>query len=53
GLGYLWLVSPGSVFIAAAGIATASFVLSLLIPRHPEPGYETVFQRPILPAPAE
>ncbi|MDO6731701.1 MFS transporter [Marinovum sp. 2_MG-2023] len=53
GLGYLWLVSPGSVFFAAAGIATASFVLALLIPRHPVPGYETVFQRPIVPAPAE
>ncbi|MGY3437735.1 MULTISPECIES: MFS transporter [unclassified Marinovum] len=53
GLGYLWLVSPGAVFFAAAGIASASFLLALLIPRHPAPGNETVFTRFIAPAPAE
>lgn len=41
GLGYLWLVSPAAVFIAAAGMASVSFALALLIPRHPMPGHET------------
>jgi MFS family permease len=43
GLGYLWVISPKSVFALAAGMALASLLLSLLIPRHPEPGNETVF----------
>ena len=51
-LGYLWLVSPAAVFGAAAGMAAVSLMLALLIPRHPEPGHETVLSRP-LPAPAE
>lgn len=45
GLGYLWLVSPGAVFGLAAAMAGASLALALLIPRHPEPGNETVFAR--------
>jgi hypothetical protein len=52
GLGYLWLVSPISVFVAAACMAAISLGLSLLIPRHPQPGHETVIARP-LPSPAE
>ncbi len=51
-LGYLWLVSPGAVFGLAAGMALVSLGLALLIPRHPEPGNETVFAR-LAPAPAE
>lgn len=51
-LGYLWLVSPSSVFVLAAGMAGVSFCLALLIPRHPEPGNETIFAR-LAPAPAE
>jgi hypothetical protein len=51
-LGYLWLVSPSSVFVLAAGFAGISFCLALLIPRHPEPGNETIFAR-FAPAPAE
>jgi hypothetical protein len=51
-LGYLWLVSPSSVFVLAAGMAGVSFCLALLIPRHPEPGNETIFAR-FAPAPAE
>ncbi|MCP5088420.1 MAG: MFS transporter [Rhodobacteraceae bacterium] len=42
-LGYIWLVSPGAVFIVATGFAVTSLVLALLIPRHPEPGRETIF----------
>jgi hypothetical protein len=52
-LGYLWLTSPASVFTLAAGMAATSLALALLIPRHPEPGNETVFSRLRAPAPAE
>ncbi|MGZ9811245.1 MFS transporter [Pseudoroseicyclus sp. H15] len=52
GLGYLWLVWPGAVFYAAAGMAGISFCLALLVPRHPGPGHETRL-RPLLTAPAE
>ncbi len=51
-LGYLWLVSPDSVFVLAAGMALVSLCLALMIPRHPEAGNETVFSR-FAPAPAE
>lgn len=51
-LGYLWIVSPGGVFVLASGMAATSLALALMIPRHPEPGNETVFSR-LLPAPAE
>ncbi|TMV07680.1 MFS transporter [Ruegeria sediminis] len=51
-LGLLWVVSPGAVFGLAAAMALVSLSLSLLIPRHPEPGNETVFSR-FAPAPAE
>ncbi|MEM6727652.1 MAG: MFS transporter [Pseudomonadota bacterium] len=42
-LGYLWLASPPSVFLLAACMALISLLLSLLIPRHPAPGHETIF----------
>lgn len=51
-LGYLWLVSPAAVFLMAACMAAVSCLLALLIPRHPEPGYETILAG-IVPAPAE
>jgi hypothetical protein len=51
-LGYLWLAYPGAVFLLAAGMAVVSLVLAILIPRHPEPGNETVFKAG-MPAPAE
>ncbi len=51
-LGYLWLVSPASVFVLAAGMACISLILALMIPRHPERGNETIFSR-FAPAPAE
>ena len=51
-LGLLWVVSPSAVFGLAAGMALVSLSLALMIPRHPEPGYETIFARG-LPAPAE
>lgn len=52
-LGYLWLISPGAVFALAAAMAVVSLGLSLLIPRHPEPGNETIFSQYATPAPAE
>ncbi|HHL22056.1 MAG TPA: MFS transporter [Aliiroseovarius sp.] len=44
-LGYAWVVSPGAVFGLAAGMAGASLMLALMVPRHPEKGRETVFSR--------
>ncbi len=41
-LGYLWLRAPGAVFGLAAAMACVSICLALLIPRHPEKGYETI-----------
>ena len=49
-LGYVWLQSPGLVFLMAAGMAIVSLLLSLLIPRHPAPGHETVFQARLVAA---
>ena len=46
-LGYMWLTAPGLVFGAAAAMAGSSLVLALLIPRHPAPGRETIFARPV------
>ncbi|MCP3972805.1 MAG: MFS transporter [Rhodobacteraceae bacterium] len=51
-LGYLWIVSPGGVFALAAAMAGTSLALACMIPRHPEPGNETVFSR-LAPAPAQ
>ncbi|MGD1881750.1 MAG: MFS transporter [Paracoccaceae bacterium] len=51
-LGFLWLISPATVFFLAAGMAGISLILALLIPRHPEPGHETIFAH-TAPAPAE
>ena len=51
-LGLLWLVSPAAVFFLAAGMAAVSFMLAMLIPRHPCPGNETVLSAP-RPAAAE
>ncbi len=45
-LGYLWLTSPMAVYMLAAGMAIVSLLLSLLVPRHPEPGRETLLARP-------
>ncbi len=44
-LGYLWVVSPGGVFVLAAMMAATSLGLACLIPRDPCPGNETLFSR--------
>ncbi|CUI69317.1 MFS transporter [Cognatishimia activa] len=51
-LGLLWLYSPGAVFALAACMAATSFGLALLIPRHPQKGFETRLKG-IGPVPAE
>lgn len=51
--GLIWMWSPAAVFLIGAVIATISLSLSFLVPRHPEPGFETVLKgRPAI-APAE
>ncbi|MBM1631224.1 MFS transporter [Sulfitobacter mediterraneus] len=50
GLGLLWLLSPALVFLLAAAMAAVSLMLAMLIPRHPEPGHETIFSRPLAQA---
>ena len=52
-LGYLWLVSPASVFSLAVGMSLVSLCLACLMPRHPVPGHETIFVRAPGPQPAE
>ena len=42
-LGYLWITSPLAVFVLAAAMAAGSLALSMMIPRHPSKGHETVF----------
>ncbi len=49
-LGYIWLTSPITVFLLAAGMAVISLLLSFLVPRHPEEGHETILARPIVAA---
>jgi hypothetical protein len=44
-LGYVWLTSPMTVFVLAAGMSAVSLGLSLLVPRHPVAGHETVLTR--------
>jgi hypothetical protein len=40
--GLVWLISPGAVFLAGAGMAFVSLVLALNVPHDPEPGNEVV-----------
>jgi len=43
-LGYLYLAAPSAVFLLGVGIAGCSLLLSLLVPRHPRPGRETLLE---------
>jgi hypothetical protein len=51
-LGILWVSQPGNVYLLAASMAGVSLLLALLVPRHPEPGRETVLSGLFAPAPA-
>jgi predicted MFS family arabinose efflux permease len=44
-LGIIWLTSPAAVFLAGAGLAGFSLLLSLNIPTHPEQGNEVTVGR--------
>ncbi|MCH1521808.1 MAG: MFS transporter, partial [Arenicellales bacterium] len=44
-LGIIWLTSPAVVFLAGAGLAGFSLLLSLNIPTHPEQGNEVTVGR--------
>ena len=51
--GRIWIENPSIVFGIGALIATASLSLAFLVPRHPEPGHETVLPGAAQPQPAE
>lgn len=51
-LGLIWLTSPVMVFVLAALLAGTSFGLSMLVPRHPVEGRETILSRPLVIAEA-
>ncbi len=44
-LGYLWAMAPDYVFVMGAAMALIALLLSLLIPRDPEAGNETIFAK--------
>lgn len=50
---FLWPISPALVFLAGAGMAAVSLVLSFNVPSNPEPGNEVVWGRVPAPHPAE
>jgi hypothetical protein len=52
-LGYLWLISPAAVFVFAASMAMVSLTLSIMIPRHPAAGNETIFSGRLQPQAGE
>ena len=47
-LGFLWLVSPAIVFLAAAFLAFLSFLLALLVPKLPIYGNETLMMSELI-----
>lgn len=44
-LGFLWILSPALVFLTGTAFATASLILSQLVPKSPEQGFETTLVR--------
>lgn len=50
--GLIWLTDPALVFYIGAAVATVSLSLAFLVPRHPQPGFETTL-RPAQAAAAE
>jgi predicted MFS family arabinose efflux permease len=51
--GRIWMQGPSIVFTIGAVIATSSLCLAFLVPRHPEPGQETILGAASQPVPAE
>ncbi len=48
-LGLIWIFDAGAVFLIGSAMAVVSLILSCMIPSHPEPGHEVVWNR--TPAP--
>jgi MFS family permease len=48
--GLIWLFNPSLVFLLGAGMAGISLVFARMIPSHPQPGHELIWQKPV-PAP--
>jgi Major Facilitator Superfamily len=51
--GLIWMRDPSLVFQVGAAMAGGSLVLAFLVPRHPEPGHETVWRASERTVPAE
>jgi hypothetical protein len=52
--GLVWLISPKIVFLAGSAMALTSLILARLLPEHPEPGNEVIWQeRAAVRLPAE
>ena len=45
--GLIWLINPSLVFLAGAGMAGISLILTQMIPSHPVPGNELRWQKPL------
>ncbi|WP_271271081.1 MFS transporter [Aliamphritea hakodatensis] len=43
--GLLWIFSPAAVFLTGAAMAGVSLVLARLVPEHPAPGMEVIWQQ--------
>ncbi|MFZ0488348.1 MAG: MFS transporter [Arenicellales bacterium] len=43
-MGFVWLQSPAFVFLCGTGVACASLLLALLVPRRPGPGNEVAIR---------
>ena len=52
-LGFVWIVSPESVFLAGAAMAFISLILARLIPHHPAEGQEVIWSERAAAHPAE
>jgi hypothetical protein len=52
-LGIIWDASYTAVFAIGAGIAFVGLVFSLLVPRDPAAGQETLLVKTLKPVPAE
>ncbi len=52
-MGFVWIFSPELVFLAGAAMALVSLGLARLVPEHPEPGVEAIWNERNASVPAE
>ncbi len=52
-LGFVWIFSPETVFLAGAAMAFASLLLARLVPKRPTPGSEVIWAERAAAEPAE